>query len=382
MNTARTDVGTIDDLKASAVKAVGLDDFGTDDDNYVEALSVLLESYRRDADLTELGSKMSRFFLRNALVARLLSEASWKQHPGYVDVPVTAPMFVTGLPRTGTTALHRLLCGDPRHQGLELWLAEFPQPRPPRETWPQNPVFAQLDARFKKAHEENPDYTGLHYMTADEVEECWQLLRQSVHSVSYETLAHVPTYAQWLARQDWTPSYQRHRRNLQLIGLNDPEKRWVLKNPSHLFALDALFATYPDALVIQCHRPAETIMASMCSLSQHTTQGWSNTFVGPTIGADELDTWARGLQRFNAVRATQNPAQFCDVDYATLIRDPIGTVANIYQHFGIELSDDARAAIERTNEESKQGPRAPKHEYALADYGLTTDQVKERFAGL
>ena len=382
MSPPRTDVGTVDDLKASAVKAVGLDDFGTDDDNYVEALSVLLDSYRRDADLTELGSKMSRFFLRNALVARLLSEASWKQHPGYVDVPVTAPMFVTGLPRTGTTALHRLLCGDPRHQGLELWLAEFPQPRPPRETWPQNPVFAQLDARFKKAHEENPDYTGLHYMTADEVEECWQLLRQSVHSVSYETLAHVPTYAQWLARQDWTPPYQRHRRNLQLIGLNDPEKRWVLKNPSHLFALDALFATYPDALVIQCHRPAETIMASMCSLSQHTTQGWSNTFVGPTIGADELDTWARGLQRFNAVRATQNPAQFCDVDYATLIRDPIGTVANIYRHFGIELSDDARAAIERTDEESKQGPRAPKHEYALADYGLTTDQVKERFAGL
>jgi hypothetical protein len=378
----RTDVGTVEDLKASAVKAVGLDDFGTDDDNYVEALSVLLESYRRDADLTALGSKMSRFFLRNALVARLLSEASWKQHPGYVDVPVTAPIFVTGLPRTGTTALHRLLCGDPRHQGLELWLAEFPQPRPPRETWPQNPVFAQLDARFKKAHEENPDYTGLHYMTADEVEECWQLLRQSVHSVSYETLAHVPTYAQWLARQDWAPPYQRHRRNLQLIGLNDPEKRWVLKNPSHLFALDALLATYPDALVIQCHRPAETIMASMCSLAQHTTQGWSNTFVGPTIGADELDTWARGLERFNAVRATQNPAQFCDVDYATLIRDPIGTVANIYQHFGIELSDDARAAIERTDEESKQGPRAPKHEYALADYGLTTDQVKERFAGL
>jgi len=382
MSAPRTDVGTVEDLKASAVKAVGLDDFGTDDDNYVEALSVLLESYRKDADFTALGSKMSRFFLRNALVARLLSEASWKQHPGYVDVPVTAPIFVTGLPRTGTTALHRLLCGDPRHQGLELWLAEFPQPRPPRETWPQNPVFAQLDARFKKAHEENPDYTGLHYMTADEVEECWQLLRQSVHSVSYETLAHVPAYAQWLARQDWAPPYQRHRRNLQLIGLNDPEKRWVLKNPSHLFALDALFATYPDALVIQCHRPAETIMASMCSLAQHTTQGWSNTFVGPRIGADELDTWARGLERFNAVRATQNPAQFCDVDYFELIADPIGTVESIYSHFGIELSDGARASIERTDEESKQGPRAPKHTYSLADYGLTEQQVKDRFKGL
>lgn len=382
VNPPRTDVGTVEDLKASAVKAVGLDDFGTDEDNYVEALSVLLESYRRDADLTELGSKMSRFFLRNALVARLLSEVSWKQYPQHADVEIAAPIFVTGLPRTGTTALHRLLCGDPRHQGLELWLAEFPQPRPPRESWPQNPVFAQLNARFKKAHTENPDYTGLHYMTADEVEECWQLLRQSVHSVSYETLAHVPTYAQWLAVQDWTKPYQRHRRNLQLIGLNDPEKRWVLKNPSHLFALDALLTTYPDALVIQCHRPAETIMASMCSLAQHTTEGWSRRFVGATIGADSLETWSRGLERFNAVRATGNPAQFCDVDYVDLIGDPIGTVATIYAHFGIELTDEARSAIEGTNEESKQGPRAPKHIYSLADYGLTEDQVKERFAGL
>lgn len=379
---ARTDVGTVEDLKASAVKAVGLDDFGTDDDNYAEALSVLLESYRREADFTEPGSKMSRFFLRNALVARLLSEASWKRFPEHAGVAVTAPIFVTGLPRTGTTALHRLLCGDPRHQGLELWLAEFPQPRPPRETWPQNPVFTEMQSRFARAHKENPDYTGLHYMTADEVEECWQLLRQSVHSVSYETLAHVPTYSRWLARQDWTRPYQRHRRNLQLIGLNEPEKRWVLKNPSHLFALDALFNAYPDALVIQCHRPAETIMASMCSLSQHTTAGWSNTFTGATLGADSLETWSRGLERFNTVRATLNPAQFCDVDYFELIADPIGTVENVYSHFGIEMTESARAAIQRTDDESRRGPRAPRHSYSLADYGLTEDQVRERFRGL
>ena len=378
----RTDVGTVEDLKASAVKAVGLDDFGGGEDNYVEALSVLLDSYRRDAGLTELGSKMSRFFLRNALVARLLSEASWKQYPEHADVPITAPIFVTGLPRTGTTALHRLLCGDPRHQGLELWLAEFPQPRPPRETWPDNPVFAELDARFKRAHEENPEFTGLHFMTADEVEECWQLLRQSVHSVSYETLAHVPTYARWLSGQDWAKPYQRHRRNLQLIGLNEPEKRWVLKNPSHLFALDALLDTYPDALVIQCHRPAETILASMCSLAQHTTAGWSDTFAGATIGADALDTWSRGLERFNAVRATRNPAQFYDVEYVDFLRDPSGTVENVYRYFGIEFTDEARRAIGRTDAASKQGFRAPNHAYSLVDYGLTEQQVKDRFKGL
>lgn len=377
-----SDFLSVESLKASAIKATGLDDFGVDDDNYQEALSVLLESFRNDADLTELGSKMHRFFVRNALVARLVSEAAFKHYPQHVDVPIERPIFVTGLPRTGTTAIHRLLAADPRHQGLELWLAEFPQPRPPRDTWKDNPVFQQIDAQFAKAHEENPDYTGLHYMTADEVEECWQLLRQSLHSVSYETLAHMPTYSQWLSRQDWTKPYARHRKNLQLIGLNDPEKRWVLKNPSHLFALDAVFAVYPDALIVQCHRPAETIMASMCSLAQHTTEGWSNTFTGDVIGADSLETWSRGLELFNAERAKQNPAQFFDLDYFELIREPIGSVEKIYAHFGIEMTDDARAAIQRTDEESKQGPRAPKHTYSLADYGLTEEQVKERFKGL
>lgn len=380
--TTRTDVGTVEDLHASATKASGLDDFGTDDDNYREALGVLLDAFARDADLTEFGSKMQRFFVRNALVARLVSEAAFKQHPEHADVVIEKPIFVTGLPRTGTTALHRLLTADPAHQGLELWLAEFPQPRPPRETWSQNPVFVELDTRFKQAHEENPDYTGLHYMTADEVEECWQLLRQSLHSVSYETLAHIPTYSQWLARQDWTKPYQRHRRNLQLIGLNEPEKRWVLKNPSHLFALDALFNTYPDALVIQCHRPPETLMASMCSLAQHTTAGWSNTFVGETIGRDSMETWSRGLQRFNTVRAEQNPAQFYDMDYFDFVNDPVAEVGRIYEHFGLPFTEGAHQAVAASHTESQQGPRAPKHTYSLADYGLTPEEVKERFAGL
>ena len=262
----RTDIATVDELHASATKLTGLDDFGSDSDNYREALGVLLDSYRQEAGLTVLGSKMNRFFLRGALVARLLSESAWKQYPQHADVAVERPIFVTGLVRTGTTALHRLLGADPAHQGLHMWLAEFPQPRPPRDTWDSHPLYRQLDDQFNQHHADNPGYTGLHFMAAYELEECWQLLRQSLHSVSYETLAHLPSYSKWLSQQDWTPAYGRHRKNLQLIGLNDVGKRWVLKNPSHLFALDALMATYPDALVIQTHRPVETIMASMCSL--------------------------------------------------------------------------------------------------------------------
>jgi hypothetical protein len=223
--SARTSVGTVADLHASATRMTGLDDFGADE--YQDGLAALLESYQRDEDLTPLGSKMSRVFLRGALAARLISEAGWCRYRGYVSVSIDRPIFVTGLPRTGTTALHRLLTADPSHQGLELWLTQAPQPRPPRETWQADPVYARLQAAYAQHHVEHPEFMGVHFIAADQVEECWQLLRQSMRSISFECLAHLPTYSSWLSGQDWTQAYGRHRRNLQLIGLPDTGRRWV-----------------------------------------------------------------------------------------------------------------------------------------------------------
>jgi hypothetical protein len=140
--------------------------------------------------------------------------------------------------------------------------------------------------------------------------------------------------------------------------------------------------TYPDALVIQTHRPVETIMPSMCSLAQTTTEGWSTTFNGAQIGSDAMETWSRGLEQFNTARKKYNPNQFYDVDYRELIADPIGTVTDIYRKFDIPLTDEARAAMKASHAESQSGERAPKHKYSLDDYGLTADEVKERFAGL
>lgn len=374
----RTSVGTIEDLHASATRATGLDDFG--DDAYLEPLGILLDSYAREAGLTERGSKMFRFFLKGALIARLLSEAGWHNHPEHAEVAITRPVFVTGLPRTGTTALHRLLNADPAHQGVEMWLSEFPQPRPPRATWADNPVFQQISAGIAGHHVDNPEFMGVHYVDAGEVEECWQLLRQSIMSISYESLAHVPTYSTWLAGQDWTPAYRRHRRNLQLIGLDEPDKRWVLKNPSHLFALDALMEVYPDALVIQTHRDPTTLIASMCSLAEHATPGYSTTFVGETIGRTQLELWSRGLREFSVARARYDQAQFLDVDFDDLRRDPFRVIAAVYDALGEEPSDAALTAMRELDEQSRRGPRAPSHTYSLADYGLTEEQVREAFA--
>ncbi|MFZ2526188.1 MAG: sulfotransferase [Rhodococcus sp. (in: high G+C Gram-positive bacteria)] len=373
----RTTIGSAESLHESATRLTGLTDFGTDD--YRDGIDILLDSYARDEKLTPLGSKMSRVFLRGALVARLLSEAAWKQHPEHADVEITRPIFVTGLPRTGTTALHRLLTADPAHQGLEMWLTEMPQPRPPRNTWAANPVFAGIEAGFAQHHVEHPEFMGVHYMSAGEVEECWQLLRQSFRSVSYECLAHLPTYSQWLAGQDWTSAYVRHRRNLQLIGLPDAEKRWVLKNPSHLFALDELLTVYPDALVVVTHRDPRTIIPSMCSLAAHATNGWSEAFVGDTIGRSQLDLWARGFDTFTEARARHDQAQFVDVDYREFVSDPLGTIGSLYDSFGIELGSAAESAMAAMHTDSRQGDRKPAHRYTLEEFGLTVADVDERF---
>jgi Sulfotransferase family len=375
----RADIGSAEELHAAATKITGLDDFGVDD--YRAGLDILLESYHDDAQLTPWGNKVSRAGLRDALAARALSEAAWKQHPQHADVLVERPIFVTGLPRTGTTALHRLLCEDSAHQGLEMWLTQVPQPRPPRETWADNPLFQHLRSAFEKHHVENPEFMGVHYMSADMVEECWQLLRQSMLSIAYESLAHLPTYSAWLREQDWTPAYARHRRNLQLIGLNDPGRRWVLKNPSHLFALDALFAAYPDALIVQTHRDPRTVIASSSSLSAHATEGQSDLFGREVIGRDQLELWGRGAETFLAARGKYDPAQFRDVQYEEFVADPIATVEGIYRHFGLPLTDQTRTAMAAVHAASRSGERRPSHQYTLADFGLTGEEVDARFAG-
>jgi hypothetical protein len=381
-------VGTVEDLHASATRLTGLVDFGADD--YLDGLAVLLESYAADEDLTPLGAKMSRVFLRGALVARLLSESAWRSYPEHAAVGIAQPIFVTGLPRTGTTALHRLLTADPAHQGLELWLTQAPQPRPPRESWAADPVFAQLQAAYEQHHLTHPEFMAVHYIAADQVEECWQLLRQSMRSISFECLAHLPAYSAWLAGQDWTAAYRRHRRNLQLIGMRDADRRWVLKNPSHLFALEELLAVYPDALMIQTHRPPRAAIASACSLAAHATEGWSRRFTGEVIGRDQLELWARGLERFMAVRARHDEGKFCDVWYDDFVADPVGTIEFVYGNFGLALSGTAADAMRAVQAGSAvtggttrgtAGSAVPQHQYALADFGLTAEQVDERFAG-
>jgi hypothetical protein len=377
----RVDVGTFEDIQAAAVRTTGLSDFG--DTACEQGLRILVEDLASpEAGLTPAGNYFHRAQVKGALVGRLMTEARFAQFPEHRGVRIERPIFVTGLPRTGTTALHRLLCADPGHQGLEAWLTEFPQPRPARGTWDDDPIFQAVQSAFQHHHVTNPEFMGIHYMDATSVEECWRILRQSGTSIGFESLANIPRYSTWLAGQDWTDAYERHRRNLQLVGLHDTDKRWVLKNPSHMVALDALMRVYPDALIVVCHRDPLTSIASACSLSAEATAGTSTTFVGPTIGATQLEMLSRSWRTFAAARPAYDQRQFVDIDYRTFVADPVGAVAAIYDTFDIPWSNAAQQQVKEIDAESRTGRARPAHAYALADYGLTEAAVEAAFTSL
>jgi hypothetical protein len=189
----------------------------------------------------------------------------------------------------------------------------------------------------------------------------------------------VPEYAEWLRKADWVPAYERFRRNLQLIGLNDEGDRWVLKNPSHMDALDALMTVFPDALVVQTHRDPVVAVGSACSLAATSSAGWSTVFTGEQLGADVLELLSCEARLFAEARSTYDPAQFVDVAYADLVDDPVGVVRRIHASFDLPWDDDVEAAVAAEHQASREGPRAPKHSYSLNDYGLTEDQVRAAF---
>jgi hypothetical protein len=202
MQRERADVGSFEDIAAAAERTTGMSDFGGT--AHEEGLRILVEDLNSaEAGLTGKGNYFQRSEVKSALVGRLLTQAQFNARPEHVDVPIERPIFVMGLPRTGTTALHRLLHADPRAQGLEMWITQYPQPRPPRDTWETDPIFTAMQQAFQAHHVANPEYLGIHYMDATSVEECWRLLRQTGKSNSHESLANVPRSNERLSKQVW-----------------------------------------------------------------------------------------------------------------------------------------------------------------------------------
>lgn len=373
-----TPLHSLERLHDEAVAGTGLDDFGSED--YSEALQVLHRSYQEEAGLTRAGAERVNTQLRVALESRLLLADGRRQHPATTRASVSRPVFVVGLPRTGTTALHRLLCVDPRHQGLEYWLAEAPQPRPPRQEWPDHPGYQRMERFLAAQHDANPEMKGVHYVAPQIVEECWRAERISFRSFAFQNAAHLPTYGAWLADRDMSPAYRVHRDVLRLVGLHDQDRRWVLKSPSHLFSIDDLLATYPDALIVQTHRHPRTVVASVSSLITRACQGTSTVFTPDVVGQDSLALWAKGARDAMEARSRHGADHFVDVFYDDFVTDAVAVVESIYERLGEPMDAALRDSVRASHDESKVSERRPNHRYRLEDFGLSAGDVDAAFS--
>lgn len=366
-----------DALHEAARAATGLEDFGSDD--YRDGLRVLLRSWDEDADLSPVGRAASWELALRALAARLCSEAGWKRRPECLELPIRRPLFVVGLPRTGSTALQRLLACDPAVQGLDLWLSVAPKPRPSPAERQRDPDYAAIDAELRAQYAAQPGLRAIHEIDAGEPDECWRLNNQCFASTSFECLARVPGYSRWWSRFDMRPVYRRHRDQLRLLGANEPGRRWVLKDASHLFAVDALLEAYPDACIVQTHRDPGRVIPSVCSLNRAFRVGTDRAFDARGHGADQLEFWARGVERALAVRRASDPKRFFDLDFRDIDADPFGAVQRIYAHFGFEPTADADRAMRRHCAENPRGKHGA-HAYSAEEFGLDAGRIRERFA--
>jgi len=355
-------------LEAAKTKA-GLSDFGPD--HFRAGLDQLLASLDREAGLTTLGRVLARGQLVGLLADRLRLVEHRKRHPELESIRIERPLFVLGLPRTGTTILHGLLAQDPGHRSPLAWEVGFPCPPPRQESYGDDPRIGQMDRQLDQLRRLVPGFDAIHPMAARLPEECVAILALELQSVLFTTMYDIPSYLTWLEQQDMGSAYGFHLQFLQHLQSRRPAGRWVLKTPAHLMAIDALFEVYPDALIVQTHRDPIEVMASTASL-HCTLRGVASDDVDPRhTGRQQLEFWSRTLRRGMQARERRagQTGQFFDSYYSDLLADPLACVRRMYEHFDLDLTDQAAQRMERFLAEHSQHKHGM-HRYTPETFGI------------
>jgi hypothetical protein len=377
----------VDDLLARARRKSKLERL--DDEALLDRMAVVVDALEAEAQLSPAGRLMTREHLVGVLVTRLRTRAWMDSHPEIFAARLPQLVFITGLPRSGTTHLQRMLAELPGARPLMTWEAFEPIPEP---SW-QRPANPLDDPRVGRAHQAakflrsvSPDLFTVHPMDALVPEEEVMVMGHSLLSWMPETTYHVPSYSAWLERQDQTPAYRWLETALkhltwQQAGAttgNQPEF-WVLKAPYHLGWLDVLFSVFPTAKVIHSHRdPVETV-PSFCSLIAH---GWGimSDHVDPlTVGRIWSGKLAWMVDRALEVRAARGDAGMIDVDYRELVADPLAIVAGLCTEIGLPWNEAIQGDLSRWLAENVQHKYGV-HRYEASDFGLDEAVLRERFA--
>lgn len=363
------------DLMTLARRKTGLQDFGQP--GIEEALDRLQYAYHAEANLNLFGRLATRWdnlrLLKNLLILRDREQET----PAILGRPVEQPIFVLGMPRSGTTFLHGLLAEDPANQVLRCWQAIHPYPDHPAAGRGAGPDSVQR--QFSFFHWLAPELRSLHPFDARTPQECTELTGHSFQSLRFDTTYDVPSYRRWLSQKGHMDSYRLHRRFLQhLQGANTG--RWVLKSPDHVFAMEALRAVYPDARIVFAHRDPLKVLPSVARLTQVLRQPFARRVDPLDVGRQIVRDWSLGAQRMISAHATKiwPDDQVFHVRYKALTSEPVATVASIYDHFGLELTPAYRSRLAGAVSLKPDGGYG-RNVYRFEDFGLDPGEERERY---
>lgn len=340
-------------------------------------LEVLLRTY--DTHNTTLkGRKKAYRRVIGLLATRLRVAEVLRKHPEIGERQIKSPMVLTGMPRSGTSALFNLLGADPSARALLLWETQFPDPMEGLAPGASDPRHDAIEAYYEKSRVDNPEFTKMHFASADTPEECVLLHAYALNGVHFGTEVMLEPYASWYQEQDLHEMYAYYRLLLQMLDWQRPGDRWILKAPAHMWAIDSLIDTFPDVSIIWSHRNPLACTASICSMTHMLMLDqveMSKEELGPIV----MDFYATSLERGLSVRDKCDPARFIDVNHDSFVDDSMGVVEQIYDHFSIELDATARQAMDAHTTANPKGQHG-KHNYQLGDWGLTPEEVQARFA--
>jgi len=370
-----------DSLINSAMTATGLSDFGTDE--WREPLRRFVTALDEEADLNLMGRIRTRSEILQLLEARLQIEDTYKQHPEIDNEKIVAPIIIIGQGRSGTSLLQNVLSAHSDNGVLMHWEMVFPCPPPETATYTTDPRIEKAHKLIDQWNRVTPTFPSMHEIGATiPMEDCVIMAMTFMAASWMDIMGQVPSYDAWIFQQDIEPALRYHKRVLKLLQWKNPRKTWVLKDPLHIDRFEALLRVYPDACIVWTHRDPVRALASLISIigtlhwgrSDHPFQRDSLHYMtDPTLSAG----------RFNAVIDQLDdgvvPAnQIFHIRFNDLVADPVGTVEHMYEHFGLELTDEGRSAMVSYMAENPRDNRPP-HKFS-AGSAAAVARAREAFA--
>jgi hypothetical protein len=365
------------EIIAQAEERVGISD---SDQSVRTNLERLVDSLNVTGALSEEGAALTRRHLTNDTVNRLEGLKWVRDYSQVVAQTIVAPVFLMGLPRSGTTYCQYLFDRDPRFRLIRTWESLTPSPPPGFDHQSALRRRAEWAERRRREHPSFEGFEALHLYDEDGSDECHAFLEQSFGAAGLHNLFRVPDYFDYiLDGLDLAQTYRIHKRQLQLLQWQSTPRPWALKYPNHVIALNEILEVYPDARFVMTHRDPVQALASISKLTFNLRSVRSGRLVDPIVVGSEMCHFVqRHIDRIMQFDRSDQGRRVVHIDYYALVEDPVGALRKIHAGLGIESSDEVVEAVTQWHRANPKNARG-RNDYTLEQWGLNAEAVAERF---